>query len=146
MFLAFFLLLFATAESPLQKGIAALDRKDFSAAVRSLSEASKSAPTDPQIWLLLAQARFAAGDAQGGLSAATSAERYGGKQPEILHGLAYVFAELAHDPGRAAPLEAKFAQLRPLDRDAWKRVASLYLQADQPEQAIQPALTALRSE
>ena len=138
MFLAVVLLL-AMADSPLRLGLRALEQKDFPSAVQYLEQATKTTPRDASIWILLAQARFAAGHADAGLEAATKAEAVGGGDPDIQHGLAFLYAELAHDYPKAALFETRYAHARPTDMSAWARVASLYLKAGLPEQAIEPA-------
>ncbi len=63
----------------------------------------------------------------------------------MLHGLAYFYAETG-DPARAAPLEARYAEKAPRDRDAFPRAVDLYLQARQAKPAIALAGKALALE
>lgn len=139
-------LLLAFASTPLQLGIQALGQKDFKVAVQQLELASEASPGDPNIWVLLAQARFGAGDSEAALAAAAKAEDTGKGDADVHHGLAFLYSEFARDYGKAAEFEAQYARARPADKGAWARVAVLYIRANLPEQAIEPAVTALRAD
>jgi lipopolysaccharide biosynthesis regulator YciM len=138
-------LLLAMADSPLRLGLQALERKDFAVAVAQLEQASKATPQDPNVWILLAQARFGAGDSSGGVGAAERAETAGKGNADVDHGLAFLYAEFARDYAKAAAFETRYAKARPADTAAWGRVASLYIQAGMPERAIDASLLLYRA-
>jgi tetratricopeptide (TPR) repeat protein len=91
------------------------------------------------VWVLLAQARFGAGLKDAALEAAVKAEAGGKENPDVLHGLAFVYAEFGKDYAKAAALESQYARARKSDTAAWGRVASLYVKAGMTENALEPA-------
>jgi superkiller protein 3 len=143
--LALLLLLWAdpaSFEVLLRSGLTALNQNQFSTAQTQLEAASKLKPDDPQVWLALAQTyrklkREPAADAAVG-----KAEALAGNNALALHGLAYLHSE-AGNFGKAASFEARYAELTPGDESAAPRAVDLYLQAHQPEQAIELADRAL---
>ncbi len=141
-----FLLLFwahpASFDEILRGGLEALQKNDLKAARERLEEASKLKPRDGKVLLGLARTYWRLNLPDLARAAADKAESYDGENAVVLHGLAYFYSE-AGDPGRAAPLEARYADMIPDDTESLPRAASLYLQAGEPKPAIELARKAL---
>jgi tetratricopeptide (TPR) repeat protein len=102
-------------------------------------------PASPQVWMGLAQTYWKLKLPDLARSAAAKAESAAPESPVVLHGLAYFYSE-SGDPAKAAPMEARYAEKAPADRDAFPRAIDLYLQAKQAEPAIALANKALALE
>lgn len=141
-----FLLLFwadpAAFESALRAGLEALHANNLPVARARLEDASRMQPHSPQVWLGLAQTYWKLKLSDLARSAAAKAESAAPDSPLVLHGLAYFYSETG-DPARAAPMEARYAEKTPADRDAFPRAVDLYLQAKQAKPAIALAAKAL---
>jgi tetratricopeptide (TPR) repeat protein len=135
----------ASFESALRRGLEALQRNDLQVARTRLEDASRIQPDNSRVWLGLAQTYWKLRLADLARSAAGKAHAADPENPVVLHGLAYFYSE-SGDPGRAAILEALYAEKAPRDRDALPRAIDLYLQAKQPEAAIELARKALAQE
>ena len=143
--LALFLLLWAdpaSFEALFRSGLTALNQNQFSAAQTQLEAASKVKPNDPQVWLALAQTYRKLKREPAAEAAVGKAETLAGNNAVALHALAYLHSE-AGNFGKAASFEARYAELTPADESAAPRAVDLYLQAHQPEQAIELADRAL---
>src|ERR1700722_17452381 len=128
----------ASFEALFRSGWTALNQNQCSTAQTQLEAASKLKPNDPQVWLALAQTyrklkREPAAEAAIGKVGALA-----GNNAVTLHPLAYLHSE-AGNFGKAASFEARYAELTPSDAAAVPRAVDLYLQAHQPEQAIELA-------
>jgi tetratricopeptide (TPR) repeat protein len=108
-----------------------------------LEEATRREPRNARAWLMLAQSYARQKHTVLALAAARKAETLGSEDAAVLHGLAFLFTDLLPDPKRAAPLEERYAVLTPADRDAWRRVAAMYLDAGQSERAVAAGLRGL---
>jgi tetratricopeptide (TPR) repeat protein len=143
--LALWLLLWAdpaSFEALLRSGLTALNQNQFSTAQTQLEAASKLKPNDPQVWLALAQTYRKLKREPAAEAAVGTAEALAGNNAVALHGLAYLHSE-AGNFGKAASFEERYAELTPADESAAPRAVDLYLQAHQPEQAIELADRAL---
>jgi tetratricopeptide (TPR) repeat protein len=132
----------ATFESAYRAGLDALAKNDPAAAQMQFEAASKLQPRNPQVWLALAQTYFKLNKTAPAADAAVRAETLAPGDPVILHGLAFYYTE-AHQPLRAAALEARYADKAPQDHEAYGRAVDLYLRASHPKPAILLAQKAL---
>jgi tetratricopeptide (TPR) repeat protein len=123
-------------QNPMQDGAAALDKGDLATAQAKLEEATRLAPGNARAWLLLANTYGRQKKASAALEAATKAEKLGGSDAGILVGLVNFYTELEPDAPKAASLGARYAELRPEDKAAWRRVAALYVVLRDTEHAI----------
>jgi tetratricopeptide (TPR) repeat protein len=98
---------------------------------------------DAQDWL--ARARSAAGskDMPVALEAAKKAEELGGEDPAILVALAELYGGPLADPVKAARLGARYAERKPDDQTAWRRLAAFCLKTGQPDCAVEAATRGL---
>ena len=143
--LALLLLLWAdpaSFEALLRSGLTALNQNQFITAQTQLEAASKLKPDDPQVWLALAQTYRKLKREPAAEAAIGKAEALAGNNALSLHALAYLHSE-AGNFSKAASFEARYAELTPGDESAAARAVNLYLQAHQPEQAIDLADRAL---
>jgi tetratricopeptide (TPR) repeat protein len=144
-----FLLLFwadpAAFENTLRAGLEALHGNNLAAARARLEEASRMQPASPQVWMGLAQTYWKLQLPDLARLAADKAESAAPDSPLVLHGLAYFYSETG-DPAKAAPLEARYAEKTPADREAFPRAIDLYLQAKEAKPAIALAAKALAVE
>jgi len=144
-----FLLLFwadsATFESTLRAGLEALHGNNLPTARARLEEASRMQPSNPQVWMGLAQTYWKLTLPDLARSAAAKAESAAPESALVMHGLAYFYSETG-DPAKAASLEARYAEMTPGDRDAFPRAIDLYLQARQPKPAVALAAKSLALE
>jgi tetratricopeptide (TPR) repeat protein len=135
----------ASFDTALRTGLEALHDKNLPVARARLEDASKIQPNNPKVWLGLAQTYWKLKLADLAQSAAAKAQSADPENPVVLHGLAYFYTE-SGDPAKAAPLEARYAEKAPRDRDAFPRAVDLYLRANQPKPAIELARKALTLE
>jgi len=135
----------AAFENTLRAGLEALQANNLPVARARLEDASHMLPASPQVWMGLAQTYWKLKLPDLARSAAAKAESAAPESPVVLHGLAYFYSE-SGDPAKAAPMEARYAEKTPADRDAFPRAIDLYLQAKQAEPAIALANKALALE
>jgi tetratricopeptide (TPR) repeat protein len=135
----------ASFENTLRAGLEALQHDNLPVARARLENASRMQPASPQVWMGLAQTYWKLKLPDLARAAAAKAGSAAPDSPVVLHGLAYFYAETG-DPARAAPLEARYAEKTPTDRDALPRAIDLYLQARQAGPAIALAGEALAVE
>src|SRR5260370_40302976 len=135
----------ALFESALRSGLAALQSNNLPVARARLEDARKMQPNNSRVWLGLAQTYWKLRLADLAHSAAAKAQSADPENPVVLHGLAYFYSE-SGEPAKAAPLEARYAEKAQRDRDAFPRALELYLQAKQPQPAIDLAHKALIQE
>jgi tetratricopeptide (TPR) repeat protein len=129
----------AAAQDRLQAGMSALTQGNLAEAQANLEAAAKQNPNDPRAWVLLAQTYARQKNQASALEAARKAETLGAENPEILQALANVYSGLIPDAGKAASLGARYAERRPEDKTAWRRLAQFCLATRQPDRAIEAA-------
>ena len=125
-----------SAPNPYREAGAALASGDLAAAQARLEELTVKDPVNGRAWMLLAQTYAKRKNSAAALAAASQSEKLGSRDPEVLHGLAFLFTDLQPDLKRAADLEARYAELQPSDKTAWRRAAALYLQSGQYDRAL----------
>lgn len=139
MYLVFCVLILFTesrqAASYLPQGLKALQQGRLQEARENLEAASKLEPTNAYAWTSLAETYLRLKERQRASSAAATAEKVGSQDPVVCHALAVYYSE-AGDFGRAAQLEARFADSPKSDPDATARAAGLYLDAGNTENAL----------
>lgn len=129
----------AQSRDPLQAGIAAIERRDLAAAQANFEEATRRAPNDASAWLWLAVTCAERKDTDAALRAAGKAEALGMEDPTILQRLVNFYSGPIPDPVKAAGLGARYAERRPEDKTAWRRLAVFCLATGQPDRAIEAA-------
>jgi tetratricopeptide (TPR) repeat protein len=142
-------LLFApqqAAPNPYREAGAALASGDLAAAQASLEALTVKDPGNARAWMLLAQTYARRKNNSAALAAASKSETLGVRDPEVLHGLAFLFTELQPDLKRAAGFEARYADLQPSDKAARTRAAALYLQAGDFDLAVATATRGLAAD
>jgi tetratricopeptide (TPR) repeat protein len=122
--------------NPYREAGAALVSGDLAAAQASLEALTAKDPGNARAWMLLAQTYARRKNGAAALAAASKSEKLGARDPDVLHGLAFLFTDLQPDLKRAADLEARYAELQPADKTAWRRVAAMCLEAGQYDRAI----------
>lgn len=136
----------AQPQDHLQAGAAALGKGDLAGAQANLEEAARLSPNDANVWLLLAQTYARQNNQKSALAAAQKAEALGAEDPRVLQGLANLYAGPIPDPPKAASLGARYAERRPEDRTAWRRLAGYCLANGLPDQAVEAATRGLKSD
>jgi len=132
-------------EALLRQGLVALDRNELTAALAHLEKASRLQPRDARVWLALAQTHRKSGRGKLARVAAARAAALAPEDPLILHGLA-IFHSEEENWKSAGEFEARYAEKRPSDRDAFGRASSFYVQAGEPKAAIELAQKGLARE
>ena len=141
MLVALLLLILEDPRLLIERGVAALKANDLATARAQFESAAKQSPASAAAWMLLAQTRAQQGELKAAAEAAVLAERFGGKDPAILQGLANFYGSLTKDLPRAADMGARYAAVAPAsDTGAWARVAALYLAIGKPVEAIAAGL------
>jgi tetratricopeptide (TPR) repeat protein len=133
-------------EECFQAGIAAIKRNDLPGAQTKLEEAVRLDPKHVGAWLLLAQTFAKLQKPDSALEAARKAEALAGDDPDILQALANLYSGLIPDPVKAATLGARYAELRPQDQTAWRRLTAFCVQSGQTECAIQAGTRGLKDD
>jgi tetratricopeptide (TPR) repeat protein len=133
----------STPSNPYRDAGAAIASGDLAAAQTSLEALTVRDPANARAWMLLAQTYARRNNAKAALAAASKSETLGVRDPDVLHGLAFLFTDLQPDLKRAADLEGRYAELQPSDKSAWKRVAVMYLDAGEYDRAIAAGTRAL---
>jgi Flp pilus assembly protein TadD len=131
------------AEKLLREGLLALGRGELAVAQRELETASQLAPSEPRVWLGLAQTYLKSSLKEKARLAASRAITLGSNDPVIQRGLAIYFTE-AGEWEAAGRFESAFAAATG-DSDAAVRAASLFLRAGRPEQAVEAARRGLET-
>ncbi len=129
----------AVAQDHFQAGIAALQKGDLAAAQSNLESATRQHPEDARAWLFLAQTYAKLKNQGSALDAARKAESLAPENAEILQALANLYAGPISDPAKAASLGARYAERKPDDTTAWRRLAAFCLATGQPDRAIEAA-------
>ena len=146
--LALLLLLFAdpvSFDSAFRAGLTALRQNQLAEARVQLEAASKLKPTDPRVWLALAQTYRKLKEDASSLAAISRAESLAGNDTATLHGLAFLYSETGNYE-KAASFEARYAGLASNDPNAVARAAELYLKAGKPQPTIELTTQALAKE
>ena len=133
----------AQARNAHQDLAAALASGDLAKSQSALEQVARREPNNARVWMTLAQTYARQKKPQAAGTAAEKAGRLGLNDPEVQQGLAYLFIELQPDLKRATGYAARYAELRPTEREAWQRVASLYLETGKTDQAIAAGTRAL---
>src|SRR5580700_11288473 len=84
---------------------AAIASGDLAAAQASLEALTVEDPGNARAWMLLAQTYARRKNAAAALAAASKSETLGAHDPDVIHGLAFLFTNLQPDLKRAADLE-----------------------------------------
>ncbi len=100
-----------------------------------LEQASNADAKNAYVWSSLAEVYLRLKLPQQSTAAAEKAEQLGASDPLVCHALAMYYSE-SNQPGRAAPLEEKFAQSNRADAAALGRAAGLFLAAGENERAV----------
>jgi tetratricopeptide (TPR) repeat protein len=134
-----FLLLFAAdraqVNSLLRSGLVALEHGQLTEARAELEQASKLDPQNALVWVSLVRTYQRLKQAPLALTAAENAERNGAGNPIVAHALASYYADTG-EFARAARFEAEYAKSPAADSGASGRVAGLYLNANDPQNAL----------
>ena len=122
----------------LQRGLLALQHGDLAQARNAFEEVTKEEPQNAYAWVSLAETYTRSKEPAAAAAAAAKAEKFGGDNPVISHGLAMYFAK-AGQFEHAAELEQRFAASGRADPAAWQRTAGLFLDAGKPPEALATA-------
>ncbi len=138
------LLLFLAGDATqlLQRGLLALQHGDLTQARAAFEEVTKEEPGNAYAWVSLAETYTRLKQPTAAAAAAAQAEKFGGDNPAINHGLAMYFAK-AGQFQHAAELEQKFADSRRADPAAEERTAGLFLDAGKTAEAVAAAQKAV---
>jgi Flp pilus assembly protein TadD len=139
------LLFLLTADSPtqlLRRGLLALQQGQLALARSSFEEVTEEEPRNAYAWVSLAETYTRLKQPVAAAAAAAKAEKFGGDDPAIDHGLAMYFAKV-DEFGRAAELEQKFANSARADIGARARTADLFLNAGKTPEAVAAAQQAV---
>ncbi len=138
------LLLLASDSSTqlLQRGLLALQHGDLARARSAFEEVTKQEPQNAYAWVSLAETYTRLQQPVAAAGAAAKAEKFGGDNPAINHGLAMYFAK-AGQFAHAAELEQKFADSGRADPAAEERTAGLFLDAGKLPEALAAAQKAV---
>lgn len=98
---------------------------------------------DAQDWLTRARSAAASKDTALAIEAARKAEELGGEDPVILLALADLYGGPLADPAKAARLGARYAERKPDDKTAWRRLAAFCLATRQPDCAVDAGVRGL---
>lgn len=126
----------ASANELLRDGLVALQHRDLPVAERDLSQAATLVPNNPYVWASLAQVYWKRGNKSKALESADRAAALSQGNPAVAHGLAIFYTE-AQEFNKAAQMEASYAGSPQADRGAAGRAAQLYLNAGDPQDALQ---------
>jgi tetratricopeptide (TPR) repeat protein len=129
-----------------QAGITAVKQNDLPGAQANFEEVLRLDPKHVGAWLLLAQTYAKLKKPDSALAAARKAEEFGGEDPDTLQALANLYSGLVPDPAKAAELGTRYAEKRPQDRTAWRRLAAFCLQSGQTECAIRAGVRGLKDD
>lgn len=136
------LFLFATEadfQAQFVSGLKALNQKNLPAAKTALQAASRMQPSNPRVWVALAQTYLKLRETGSATDAAGKAEKFGAEDPLVLRTLATFYSEQGKF-SKSGDLEALCAAKDSQDTSAVTRAMADYLQADQPKKAIDLAL------
>lgn len=125
----------ASFESVFRAGLTALSHNELGTAQVQLETASQLRPSDPRVWLALAQTYRKLKQDTPSQAAIAKAESLAGNDPTTLHGLAFLYSETGNFE-KAASFEARYAGLEPNDPTAANRAVELYLKAGKAQAAI----------
>src|SRR5664279_1091821 len=116
------------SRNALQDLATALAAGDLAKSQSVLEQVTRREPGNARAWMLLAQTYAKQKKAAAAGLAAERAGRLGQNDAEVQQGLAYLFIELQPDLKKASGFASRYAELRPMDLEAWMRVSSLYLE------------------
>ena len=125
-------------------GIAALKQGDLASAQAKFEEAVRLNPKDVGAWLLLAQTDAKLKHPDSAREAARQAEQLGSQDPDVLQALANLYSGPLPDPAKAAAMGARYAERKPQDTTAWRRLAGYCAQTGQADCAIDAGTKALQ--
>ena len=136
----------AQTDERVNAGIAALKANDLAGAAVKFEEATRQNPNNVEAWLLLAQTDGKLKKREAALEAARKAETLGPENPDVLQALANMYSGVLGDPAKAADLGARYAERKPQDTTAWRRLTKYCLATGQPERAIAAGIRGLASD
>jgi Flp pilus assembly protein TadD len=158
--IGFFLLLAAQAANPpasppanqaantaqavqlLRQGLLDLKANHLDEARKGLETASQLEPGNPFVWTSLAEAYWRLKNKDQAFSAALQAAKLAGDNAAVAHALAMFYSETGQFK-QAADFEQRYAANPSADRQAFARVAALYLSAGDPNAALAAARRAV---
>jgi tetratricopeptide (TPR) repeat protein len=126
----------APSRSVYQDLASTLATGDLAKSQSALEQVTRREPNNARAWMLLAQTYAKQKKTQAAGTAAEKAASLGRNDAEVQQGLAYLFIELQPDLKKATGFAARYAEMRPTEREAWQRAASLYLETGRPDDAI----------
>src|ERR1035438_5400735 len=94
----------ASTPNPYREAGAALASGDLAAAQTRLEALTVKDPANGRAWMLLAQTYARRKNSAAALAAASKSEKLGSRDPEVLHGLAFLYSDLQPDLNRAAKI------------------------------------------
>ena len=128
-------------DASLRAGLVALEKNDLAQARLNLENAAKIEPSDPKVWVGLAQTFWKLHDVSEANDAAAKAEKLGPKDAAVQHALSVYYAE-TNQFDKAGDAEAKYSKGVPTDRDAVLRSMTFYIKGGHADRAIAFARTA----
>ena len=137
---------FGQMDERVAAGIAALRANDLAGAQQKFEEATRQNPNNVDAWLLLAQTDAKLKNRDAALDAARKTEALGAENPDVLQALANLYSGVLADPAKAAALGARYAELKPQDTKAWRRLAAYCLSTGQPDRAIAAGTRGLQND
>jgi tetratricopeptide (TPR) repeat protein len=122
-------------DASLRAGLVALEKNDLAQARLNLENAAKIEPSDPKVWVGLAQTFWKLHNASEANEAAAKAEKLGPQDAAVQHALSVYYAE-TDQFDKAGDAEAKYSTGAPTDRDAVLRSMTFYIKGGHADRAI----------
>lgn len=122
-------------EASLRAGLVALESNDLAQARLNLENAAKLEPSDPKVWVALAQTFWKLHDLSEANEAAAKAETLGPQDAAVQHALSVYYAETDQFE-KAGDAEAKYSTSVPADRAAVLRSMTFYIKGGHADRAI----------
>jgi Flp pilus assembly protein TadD len=132
----------AQAVQLLRQGLLDLQANHLEEARKGLEAASQLEPGNPFVWTSLAETYWRLHNKDQAFSAAGQAAKLRGENAAVAHALAMFYSE-AGQFKQAAAFEQRYAASPSADRQAFARVAALYLSAGDPAAALAAARQAI---
>jgi tetratricopeptide (TPR) repeat protein len=119
-------------------GLVLLRQQKTAAAGERLEKAARLAPSSPLTWLGVAQTRLQLGRRDEAIEAGDRALALAPDEPGVARALAMFYVQ-AKDFAKAADQQLRWARTQPQDAQALGQAAELYLEAGNPDRAIELA-------